>query len=70
MHVLITSRDEPNIHQYVRAISGERINLTEDKNGLDINSYMNSQLMSYELELWGKHHNTIREGLAKRAQGM
>ncbi|GAM35858.1 hypothetical protein TCE0_017r04509 [Talaromyces pinophilus] len=70
MHVFITSRNEPDIRQYVQAKSGERINLMEDKNELDVNNYINSQLMSDELKPWEKHHDTIRDGLAKRAKGI
>lgn len=67
---LIISRDEPDIRQYVQAKSGEWINPMEDKNELDINRYINSQLMSDELEPWEKHPHKIRYGLAKRAKGM
>lgn len=70
MHVLVTSQDEADIRQCMHDAAGEKITLAEEQNRLDIRSYIGSQLTDDGFKMWGKHHDTIVDRLASRAQGM
>lgn len=71
LHLLVTSRNEPDIHGYLSPLTNEVINLRNHEIDCDIRSYISSQLDNNPcLRKWKQHHSHVQQALSDRAQGV
>lgn len=71
LHLLVTSRDEPDIRQSLNPTEDNEVILKNDKIDQDIGNFISGQLNSdSNLQKWRAHHDRIQEELAKRAKGV
>ena len=71
LHLLVTSRDEPDIRQSLNPTEDNEVILKNAKIDQDIGNFISGQLNSdSNLQTWRGHHDRIQEELAKRAKGV
>ena len=72
MHVLMTSRDQPDITVHLARIPQQQVIHLDDFTNADIELYIDSKMKEFEqLELWNKEiQANIRESLLAGAGGM
>ncbi|OAL01666.1 hypothetical protein IQ06DRAFT_246464, partial [Phaeosphaeriaceae sp. SRC1lsM3a] len=72
LHLLVTSRDELEIHESLDAASDEKVAMKNDSIDQDIANFISETLSSdYKLRTkWQAHRDRIQEALAERAQGV
>jgi hypothetical protein len=69
LHLLVTSRDEPDIRQSLKPAKDEDLLMKNVEIDQDISDFI-SGYMKTELLMWQGYHDRIQEALAKRAQGV
>jgi hypothetical protein len=71
LHLLVTSRYEPDICESLCPEPDQEVILKNAEIEKDISNFISSQLnIDSRLRKWHTHHNRIRQTLAERAQGM
>lgn len=71
LHLLVTSRDEPDIRNYLGFSLGQQVKMGNAGIDKDITDYISSQLHeNRRLRKWLPYSNKIQQKLAERAQGM
>ena len=71
LHLLVTSRDEPDIRDSLKLAGDDEIIMKNDEITLDINNFITGHLKSNpKLQKLHKHHDRIQQVLAERAQGV
>jgi ankyrin repeat domain-containing protein 50 len=71
LHLLVTSRDEPDIRERLHPSPVEDVSLKNTEVDKDIADYIQGHLEQHRaLRKWSKHHVRIREVLTTRAQGV
>lgn len=75
LHLLVTSREEPDIRDVFvdefGALQDEMISMKNDSVDNDIASFISGSLKTdYRLRKWEKYHDQIKEALTERANGV
>ena len=71
LHLLVTSRDEPDIRNSLNFSLDQEVKMSNDGIDKDITDFISSRLHEdKKLRKWLPHRNKIQETLAKRAQGV
>jgi ankyrin repeat domain-containing protein 50 len=71
LHLLVTSRDEPDIRQSLNPAGNEEVIMKNAGINQDISDFISGQLkVDPKLRKWRAHHDRIRQALAERAQGV
>ncbi len=71
MHLLVTSRDDPDIGESLDAASDEEVILKNDKIDRDISDFISGQLKTdRRLRKLDKYHGQIQQALTEGAQGV
>jgi ankyrin repeat domain-containing protein 50 len=71
LHLLVTSRDELDIHKYLSASGDEKVIMKNAEINRDIGDFISGQLNTDStLQKWRTHHSRIQQVLAERAQGV
>lgn len=75
LHLLVTSRDEPDIREVlieeIGILPNEIISMKNDAVDSDIKAFISGSLKSdRRLRKWGKYHDQIREALTEKAHGV
>ena len=71
LHLLVTSRDETNIHEFLNCTNGEEIDMKNIQIDQDIQNFISRQLSTdRNLRKWNKHHERIQNTLAQKAKGV
>lgn len=69
LHLLVTSRDEPDIRQSLKPAKEEEVLMKGTEIDQDINDFISGYLNTKLLK-WQKFHGQIQKALAERAQGV
>ena len=71
MHILVTSRDEPDLRSKLKSIADDEVSAQNDGVKDDIALYIERRLQKDEdLLKWSQHHSLIQNALVNGAQGM
>ncbi|KAK0739522.1 hypothetical protein B0T21DRAFT_382536 [Apiosordaria backusii] len=71
LHLLVTSRDEPDIRECLSPSDDEDVKMKNASIDSDIASFIAGHLQTNRrLRRWSKHHREIQEALASRAEGV
>jgi hypothetical protein len=71
LHLLVTSRDEPDIHESLSPACDQEVIMKNAEVNRDIISYISGQLNTNpKLQKWQAHRDQIQQVLAERAQGV
>jgi ankyrin repeat domain-containing protein 50 len=71
LHLLVTSRDEFDIHKYLSPSGDEKVIMKNAEINRDISDFISGQLNTDStLQKWRTHHSRIQQVLAERAQGV
>lgn len=71
LHILVTSRDEPDIRESLSLSEHEEVLMKNAEIDRDISDFISGQLnLNPKLRKWHAHHDRIQEVLAERAQGV
>jgi ankyrin repeat domain-containing protein 50 len=71
LHLLVTSRDEPDIREYLSPAGDEEVVMKNAKINRDISDFISGRLnIDPQLRKWRAHHDRIQQVLADRAQGV
>ena len=71
LHLLVTSRDEPDIRDSLIPAGDEEVIMKNDEINWDINNFITGHLNTdLKLRKLHKHHDRIQQVLAERAQGV
>jgi hypothetical protein len=71
LHLLVTSRDEPDIRESLSPTGDEAVIMKVAEINRDISDFISGQLtMDPKLRKWHAHHDRIQRVLAERAQGV
>ncbi len=71
LHLLVTSRDEPDIRESLSPVGNEEVNMKNAEINHDISNFISGQLeIDPKLRKWRAHHHRIQQVLAERAQGV
>jgi hypothetical protein len=71
LHLLVTSRDEPDIRETLSPVGDEEVIMKNAKINRDISDFISGQLnIDPKLQKWRVHHDRIQQVLAERAQGV
>jgi hypothetical protein len=71
MHLLVTSRDEPDIRESLSPVGNEEVIMKNAEINHDISNFISGQLeIDPKLRKWRAHHDRIQQVLAERAQGV
>jgi ankyrin repeat domain-containing protein 50 len=71
LHLLVTSRDEPNIRESLNPAGDEEVIMKNAGINQDISDFISRQLkVDPKLRKWRAHHDRIRQALAERAMGV
>jgi hypothetical protein len=69
LHLLVTSRDEPDIRQSLKPAKDEEVPMKSAEIDQDISDFISGYLNT-ELLKWQKNHDQIQKALAERAHGV
>ena len=70
LHILVTSRDDENIHQALQTPKGLEIRMAQSNVDEDINTFLDHELeQNQDLQHWKDHRESIRTTLSKSAKG-
>jgi hypothetical protein len=69
LHLLVTSRDEPDIRQSFEPAEDEEVVMQNADIDRDIGDFISGYLKT-ELSKWQKYHDQIQKALAERAKGV
>jgi hypothetical protein len=70
-HLLVTSRDVPDIRESLNPAGNEEVILKNAEINQDISDFISGQLNTdCKLRKWRAHHDRIQQVLAERAQGV
>jgi len=70
-HMLVTSRDEPDIRESINAARDEEVIMRNDEITRDINEFISGRLkMDRELSKLNKYHGQIQQALTEGAHGV
>lgn len=71
LHLLVTSRDEPDIRESLSPVGDEEVIMKNAEINHDISNFISGQLkIDPKLRKWRAHHDRIQQVLAERAQGV
>jgi ankyrin repeat domain-containing protein 50 len=71
LHLLVTSRDEPDIRESLSPVGDEEVIMKNTEINHDISNFISGQLnIDPKLRKWRAHHDRIQQVLAERAQGV
>ncbi len=71
LHLLVTSRDEPDIRESLSPVGNEELIMKNAEINHDISNFISGQLeIDPKLRKWRAHHDRIQQVLAERAQGV
>ena len=71
LHLLVTSRDEPDIRESLSPARNDEIVMRNAEINQDISNFISRQLNTDpKLQKWRTHHDRIQQVLAERAQGV
>lgn len=71
LHLLVTSRDEPDIRESLGLVGNEEVIMKNAEINHDIRNFISGQLeIDPKLRKWRLHHDRIQQVLAERAQGV
>lgn len=71
LHILVTSREETDIHEELDISQDETISLENDSVDRDIATFISKHLReNRRLRRWKEHHDLIETALTKRAKGV
>ncbi len=71
LHLLVTSRDEPDIRESLSSVGNEEVIMKNAEINHDISNFISGQLeIDPKLRKWCAHHDRIQQVLAERAQGV
>lgn len=71
LHLLVTGRDEPDIHRYLAPAPDEIVLLNNDGIINDIKTYVAHKLKSSpDLQRWERYHDQIQHALLDKSQGV
>jgi len=71
LHLLVTSRDEPDIRESLSPVGNEEVTMKNAEINHDISNFISGQLeIDPKLRKWRAHHDRIQQVLAERAQGV
>lgn len=71
LHLLVTSRDEPDIRESLSPVGNEEVIMKNAEINHDISNFISGQLeIDPKLRKWRAHHDRIQQVLAERAQGV
>jgi hypothetical protein len=71
LHLLVTSRDEPDIRESLSPAGDEEVIMKNAEINRDISDFISGQLnIDPKLRKWRAHHDRIRQVLAEQAQGV
>jgi hypothetical protein len=71
LHLLVTSRDEPDIRESLSPAGDEEVIMKNAEINRDISDFISGQLnIDPRLRKWRAHHDRIRQVLAEQAQGV
>lgn len=71
LHLLVTSRDEPDIRESLNPARNDEIAMRNAEINQDISNFISRQLNTDpKLQKWRTHHDRIQQVLAERAQGV
>ncbi len=71
LHVLVTSRDEPDIRESLSPAEDEEVIMRNAETNRDISDFISGQLnIDPKLRKWRAYHDRIQQVLAERAQGV
>jgi hypothetical protein len=71
LHLLVTSRDEPDIRESLSPMGDEEVIMKNAEINRDISDFISRQLnIDPKLRKWRAHHDRIQQVLAERAQGV
>lgn len=71
LHILVTSRDETDIHEGLDASQHETVSLENDSVDRDIATFISRHLRANRrLRKWEDHYDRIETALTKRAKGV
>ncbi|KAK2752447.1 hypothetical protein FQN54_008109 [Arachnomyces sp. PD_36] len=71
LHLLVTSRDEPDIRQSLSPAPDQGVIMKNAEIDKDISSFISTRLsIDPRLQRWKAHHDRIQEALGKGAQGV
>ena len=71
LHILITSRDEPDIRESLNPTRDEQVVMKNDEISRDISDFISGRLKTdWELRKLDDYHSQIQQALTEGAQGM
>jgi archaellum component FlaC len=71
LHLLVTSRDEPDIRESLSPAGNEEVIMKNAEINRDISEFISGRLnVDPKLRKWRAHHDRIQKVLAERAQGV
>ncbi|RJE23332.1 Ankyrin repeat protein [Aspergillus sclerotialis] len=71
LHLLVTSRDEPDIRESLSPAFDEDVTLRNDEVNKDISNFVSFQLKTNpSFQKWQEYHDEIQQTLTERAQGV
>jgi Trm5-related predicted tRNA methylase len=71
LHLLVTSRDEPDIRESLSPVGDEEVIMKNTEINHDISNFISGQLnIDPKLRKWRAYHDRIQQVLAERAQGV
>ncbi|KAI9866190.1 MAG: hypothetical protein M1813_001751 [Trichoglossum hirsutum] len=71
LHLLVTSRDEPDIRESLNSAGNEEVIMKNAEINRDISDFISGQLnINPKLRRWSAHHGRIQQVLSEQAQGV